>query len=158
MSKYASDTKVSAEKSRMEIEKVLARYGATQFFYASEVGKAIVGFTAHDRIVKMVLPLPDLSEFEYPPLRRGQYYKTKRTKEQQLSAFNQAVRTKWRCLLLAIKAKLEIVESGIATFEQEFLSHIMIYDGRTVGEAIRPQLEQSYSSGKNIPLMLGAGE
>lgn len=155
MSRYAEGTQVSADKSRAEIEKTLERYGATSFFYGTEPGLAVIGFRAHDRVVKMKLPLPQPHEFEYV-LRRGRAFKERRTQEAQLAAYQQAVRQRWRCLALAVKAKLEVVESGISTFEQEFLAHILTYDGRTVGEAVCPQLERSYASGKNVPLMLMA--
>jgi hypothetical protein len=36
MTRYAADTSVSVEKSRMEIERTLARYGADAFAYFSE--------------------------------------------------------------------------------------------------------------------------
>lgn len=45
-------------------------------------------------------------------------------------------RRRWRALLLGIKAKLEYVQSGIATFDEEFLAHIVI-DDRTVFDRIR---------------------
>jgi hypothetical protein len=44
-------------------------------------------------------------------------------------AWKQAYHQRWRALALAIKA----VESGIATFEEEFLAHIALPNGSTVG-------------------------
>ena len=40
-------------------------------------------------------------------------------------------------MVLAIKAKLEVVESGIASFEEEFLAHIVNAAGVTVYQAIK---------------------
>ncbi|MCF7821873.1 MAG: hypothetical protein K9M17_05480 [Mariprofundaceae bacterium] len=63
-------------------------------------------------------------------------------------------RQAWRALNLVVKAKLEAVESGITTFEDEFLAHIMLPDGSTVGHLMRPQLEAAYDSGsmpKGLP-------
>jgi hypothetical protein len=151
VSKFASDTVVPAEKSRQEIERTLAKYGATSFFYASEPGRAVIGFRASGRIVRMNLPIPNPEDFKLKPNSRWQ----ERTAAQKQAAYDQAVRTKWRCLALAVKAKLEVVESGIATFEQEFLAHVMTPDGRTVGECILPRLEEAYQSGKHVPLLLG---
>lgn len=152
MTRFAESTQVSAEKSRNEIERILANYGATGFFYSSEPGLALIGFKANARIVKMGLPLPSPDDFKYQPRSTWKL----RTQEQKMSAYDQEVRRRWRCLALAIKAKLEVVETGISTFEQEFLAHVLTYDGRTVGEAIIPKLEESYKSGKNVPLLLGA--
>ena len=42
-------------------------------------------------------------------------------------------------LLLVIKAKLEAVASGISTIEKEFLADIVMPDGSTVNEWMRPQ-------------------
>lgn len=153
MSRFAATTEVAPEKSRLEIERTLERYGATGFFYAAEPGRAIVGFAAHGRTVKMVLPLPrrDSREVTHDPRSTWR----ERSKEAQGRAYDQLVRTKWRCLALAIKAKLEVVESGISTFESEFLAHILTADGATVGERIAPQLEAEYRSGRSMPLLLG---
>ena len=44
MAKYASTTSVSPEQRRGEIERTLARYGATAFGYATTGAKAQVVF------------------------------------------------------------------------------------------------------------------
>lgn len=135
----------------MEIESTLSRYGATSFFFAIEECRAIIGFRASNRIVRMNLPLPKLADYRLKP---GSTWE-ERTNIQQTKAHEQGIRTRWRCLALAVKAKLEVVESGIATFEQEFLAHVMTPDGRTVGECILPRLAEVYESGKHVPLLLG---
>lgn len=70
---------------------------------------------------------------------------------------DQEKRRKWRALSLAIKAKLESVRSGIATFEEEFLPHIVMPDGRRVIEWVAPQIEAAYQTGK-MPLLTGGNE
>jgi hypothetical protein len=42
-----------------------------------------------------------------------------------------------------IKAKLEAVESGISTLEQEFLAQVVTESGRTIGEIIIPQISEA---------------
>lgn len=59
-------------------------------------------------------------------------------------------------LALVIKAKLEAVAAGITSFEDEFLAHIMLPSGGTVGEWARPQLEVAYSTGA-MPALLPGG-
>ena len=49
MSTFAADTSVSVEKSRAEVERTLARYGATAFGYMTEPGRAVIMFEAHGR-------------------------------------------------------------------------------------------------------------
>lgn len=58
MSQYARNTNVSSELSRLEIEKILIKYGADNFAYATASGKAMICFTMFDRQVKFFLPLP----------------------------------------------------------------------------------------------------
>lgn len=52
MAKYAATTEVSEEKSRMEIETILRRYGANAFSYGWEEHKAVIAFRAHERQVR----------------------------------------------------------------------------------------------------------
>jgi hypothetical protein len=56
-------------------------------------------------------------------------------------------------LALAIKAKLEAVESGIATFEEEFLAYVVLPDGQSVGQHVLPNIEQAYVTNKMPPLL-----
>ena len=148
MSEFAKGTQVSAEKSRAEIERILERYGATGFFYAAESGRVAIGFRAHERFVRFTLPLPMIEAFKRRP---GSY--RERSKSEQQAAYDQAIRQKWRCLVLAIKAKLEVVQSGIASFEDEFLANIMTPDGQTVGDHVRPRIEEAYRTGASMPLL-----
>lgn len=135
---YAAYTVVPVQKTRMEIETLLERAKARQFGVASdyEKGEARVQFRLHDRIVRFVMPLPD-------PKKLG-------TGERYL----RAERQKWRALLLVLKAKLESVESTIETFEEAFLAHIVMPNDATVADIIRPQIAESYKTGK-MPKALG---
>lgn len=133
MARYASKTKVPVDQSRNEIERVLSRYGAKSFAYASESGRAIIIFEAKDRRIRFDLPLP-VGDTE---------------KEQQQR------RQKWRALVLAVKAKLESVDSGIETFEEAFLSHIVMPDGLTVGQHARPLIASAYKGEPQQPLLPG---
>ena len=139
MSRYAENTEVSTDKSRVEIERILQRYGAPEdgFIYGRKGNSAFIGFEFHGVRFKIVLPLPDrmAEEFRYTPARR-----TARTPEQALAAWEQAGRQSWRALALVIKAKLEAVEAKIATFEDEFMAYRVLPSGRTVSEEIGPKL------------------
>ena len=153
--KYAADTSVSSEKSQAEIRTILNRYGAKKFGYLEEEERAAIVFEIQDRRIRFILPLPSRTsrEFTHTPERD-----TLRSVEAQHKAYEQAIRQRWRALTLAIKAKLEAVESGIATFEDEFMAYVVLPTGQTVGEWMHPQIAASYESGKMPPLMLGAGE
>ena len=152
MSNYAANTTVPVERSRGEIERTLQRYGADSFMYGWSQDAAVVQFIADGRQIKFVLPLPDAKDPEFTHHARG-----KRTADAAQKLWEQACRSRWRALALCIKAKLEAVDSGISTFEAEFLAHTVLPDGSTVGEFIQPQIAQAYASGK-MPSMLPALE
>jgi hypothetical protein len=150
--RYAEKTEVSSTKSRDEIERILTRYGADQFMYGWQDGGAVIAFRKDGRHIRFVLPLPDRQAKEFTEyLSRGKLLL--RTDEAALRLYEQAVRQKWRALALVIKAKLEAVEAGISIFEDEFMANIMLPDGNTVGDWMRPQIEEVYRVG-HMPAML----
>ena len=150
MPKYAENTTVSSELSRLEIEKTLPRYGADGFMYAISNDKAMIAFKMCERQIRFILPLPAKSDFRKTPTGRD------RTENSQMEAWEQACRQRWRALHLVIKAKLEAVECGISMFEDEFMANIILPDGETVGDFMRPQITQAYNAGimpAMIPLL-----
>ena len=82
----------------------------------------------------------------------GGKHPRRRTDKQMWAAYEQEVRRRWRALVLCVKAKLEVVESGISTFEQEFLAHIVVAGGKTIGQEMVPRLGDVAAGG---PLLLG---
>lgn len=160
---YAQTTTVPVAKSRTEIEECLTRYGATKFAYFSEAGsggdKAVVVFEARDRRILFELSLPSQEEFKTRRVNTAYGNHITRTNDptKQLKFWEQACRQRWRALALVIKAKLEAVESGIATFEDEFLAHVVLPNGKRFGAWVAPQLEQALRTNK-MPPMLPSGE
>jgi len=152
--KYAQSTNVSSEKSRAEIEKTLMRYGADSFMYGWEGESAVIGFRMEGRMIRFIMTLPpkDAREFTHTPAQHQ-----RRNADAQLKAWEQAVRQRWRALALVVKAKLEAVESGITTFEEEFMAHILLPNGETAGQFMIPQIEAAYESG-TIPKLLQIGD
>lgn len=161
MTRYAAKTTVSVEKSRAEIESILVRYGASSFMYGWDVNGAMIAFVVDvgsddKRQVRFHLPLPSRDERRFTHHSRGR--RTAASAEQE---WEQACRQRWRALALVVKAKLEAVETGIATFEDEFLAYIMLPEGQTVGEWIGPQLVAAYDPDRGVmpkKLMLEIGE
>ena len=151
MARYAADTEVTSDRSRTEIERTLKRYGATAFAYAWEGQLATIAFKLAGRQIRFRLPLPDphSDEFTLTPTGRD------RSASAAEQAYEQAVRQRWRALALVIKAKLEAVEAGISTVEDEFLHAVLLPSGQTVGEWIRPQLRAVYARGEMPALMPG---
>ncbi len=141
---YANRTEVSSDKTRAEIERTLIRYGAREFAYAWTSTEARIAFAVADRKVLLRLPLPDRNDkrFTHTPGKGLQ-----RAPAAAEAEYEQAVRQRWRALLLVIKAKLEAIEAGISSFEAEFLSWIMLPDGSTVGEHVQPWVAVAYDTG-----------
>jgi hypothetical protein len=151
---YAKDTSVSSEQSQAEIRKIVTRYGATKFAYVEEEERAAIMFEVSNRRIRFVLPLPNRNDprFWETPGRRLQ-----RTADAAYKEWEQACRQRWRALALAIKAKLEAVESGIAEFDAEFLAYVVMPDGQTVGEHVLPNVEKAYMTNSMPPLLPAIG-
>jgi len=151
MGRYAERTEVTSDKSRNEIERTLRRYGAGAFAYGWAGNEAQVMFEMTGRRIQFRLPLPDPTDKKFTETPTGR----ERTGAAVEREYEQAVRQRWRALALVIKAKLEAVDAGITTVEDEFLAHIVLPDGRTVGEWTRPQLHEVYASGTMPALLPG---
>lgn len=130
---YAVKTKVPVDRTKAEIEQTLARYGADRFAYFVDATKAVIVFEAHERRLRFDLPLAEGANERAQQMRRAA----------------------WRALLLCIKAKLEAVASKIETFEEAFLAHVVMPDGKTVYEHIAPRLAQIAGGGEMQPLLPG---
>jgi hypothetical protein len=128
MAEYASRTKIPADQTRLEIERLMAKRGADQFLSGGDSERAMLAFRVGGRHMKFVLPLDGA---------RNQ----------------QQIQSRWRALLLVIKAKLEAIDLGIWSFEEAFLADTVLPDRRTVAEVMLPQLDAAYRDGKMPPLL-----
>jgi hypothetical protein len=109
---------VPVDRTKMEIETMLADYGASDFAYSVDPVGALVVFEAEGRRLRFNVPLE-----------QGVSPKAVRSRNQR-----------WRELLQCIKAKLDSVTSGIESFMEAFLSHVVMPDDRTVYEHIAPRI------------------
>lgn len=125
---YAVTTKVSVEQSATEIERMVMQRKATNYAKFTSLDSAMIAYEMQERRILFRLPLP------------------KTLNDQQR-------RSKWRSLMLCIKAKFESIESGIETFEDAFLAHIVTPNGLTVGEQTRPALAALYKGEPMVPLL-----
>ena len=141
MPRYASDTTVPVERSRAKIEETLRRYHATEFHSGWTGAYAWVAFKLDNYFIKFELPFPRRDEKRFTR-------KLVRGKEQKLSelqasrAYEQELRSRWRALLLVVKAKLEAVECQISSIEKEFLAFIVIPGANelTIGDWLKKQV------------------
>jgi hypothetical protein len=159
MMRYASQTSVPSERTKAEIETVIRKYGADQFISGWAEKAAVIGFRMKGKMVKFHLPLPSSDDKKYRYTETGRWRSPgKRADVAALRDHDQEVRQRWRALLLVIKAKMEAVSAGITTFEEEFLAHIVMADGKTVAQWAVPQIESMYQTGSMPPLLPGVGE
>lgn len=149
-SKFAEGTSVPVERSQAEIRSTIMKYGGTsEFGIVEKADKAAIIFIAHGKNIKFILPLPNPDSQEFRTTATGRMRKGNSVSE----AFEAEMRRRWRALNLVIKAKLEAVETGIVSFEQEFLPFFVLPSGQTVSEVMIPQLENAYKTGR-IPTLL----
>ena len=139
MRRYAANTEVTVEKTRNEIERLLTGYGAHSFAFAIKPSMAMVQFELGKRLVRFVLPLKLAAEIR------------------SVQKWEQDCRTRWRALLLSIKAKLETVRSGIATFDEEFAARVVMPNGSTFSEWALPAIEEAYKTCKMPELLQLSG-
>lgn len=150
MAKYAANTSVPIDRSKAEIERILTRYGADQFAYGWDKAKgAMLAFSARNRQIRIVLPLPKQGERKYAKTPTGRA----RSESAAYAEWEQDVRSSWRALALVVKAKLEAIEQGIATFEDEWLAYTVLPDGRTVSEHVQEKITAAYE-GEQVPALL----
>jgi hypothetical protein len=138
MTRYATNTPVTVDRSRAELEKLLQRFGVDGFAYAWEGGQETIGFVYAGKRVRLSIPLPQRESY--------------RSEE----AWSKERRRRLRVLVLAVKALLVAVEDGIVGFEEAFLSWFVTPSGQTVGDLVVPQLEDAARRGMLPPLMLPA--
>lgn len=151
MGTYAASTGVPSDKSVAEIKQTLMRHGAEQFAYMESAREAVVAFIINGWQVRFTLPLPDRHDEEFTHHSRGP-----RLPEAAERAYEQAIRQRWRALALVIKAKLEAVESGIVSFEQEFAMHTILPGGGSVHDVVIPAMREAYETGGPMVLQIGA--
>jgi L-rhamnose mutarotase len=126
---FAEYTKVSVQQTQNDIEKLVTKAGATHFASFKEPESAMIAFRLKERNIRFKIALP------------------KKMNDQE-------VRSRWRAMLLVIKAKLESVEANIETLEEAFLSQVVMPGGDTVYEHIRDNVALNYT-GQNVPLLPG---
>lgn len=124
--RFAAKTQVPIDRTRSELDTLLANNGATQrgTFQDDEKGLAVVQFKMDERLIRLDV----------------------RCAIDGRNAAQHA-RASWRRLLLVVKAKLEIIADGQSTVEREFLADVVLPDGRRVLEDVAPKLALAYKSG-----------
>lgn len=138
--RFAHGTTVDVETSRVEIERLVKRHGADSFASAweqdtAQQGRFVVIFGMRRRRFRFVVTAPDPKEFVTP---------------RKWEAEN---RRRWRALVLILKAKLELIESGDADLDSEFLAYLVLPGNETVAQKLVPQIGKLVTGGVLPPLL-----
>lgn len=153
---YAKGTGVSVSASIEEIRRTVRRFGAASFQSGESDDVGIIAFEAEGRKVRFRLPLPHRQDRRFTHQRVNQHsIETPRKPDAAIRAWEQACAESWRALAAVVKAKLLAVEARIVTFEEEFLAHVVMPNGRTVHEEIKANVALAYQSGEVLPLLEG---
>lgn len=115
--RYAERTRVSESKSRADIEAELRRHDCDQIAVFTEATQVCFGFVKENRMYRFGIELPVAG----------------------VAGANQERRRLLRTMFLYIKGRLNAVEDGLKTFEDEFLPNAVLADGHTVIEHAREQ-------------------
>ena len=151
---YAQNTSVSVSKTRGEIDALLRSHLATAIMTGDRDGQAFIAFEMCDRRFQFRLELPLLKDYAVHVTPGGREKEC--SPQQQFALHEQASRSRWRALFLAIKSKLVSVEAGIETMEEAFLAQIVVPGRRgTFAQWAIPQIQKAYD-GFDLPPLLPA--
>lgn len=153
MTEYAKTSMVSVDKSKNELERIVKRFGAEGYVYGWKAGVVQIVFEVRNYVYNVKLPMvePDDREFTHTPTGR------QRTKKQATEYYEQEIRSRFRELVLLMKAKFVGIERGITTFDDEFLPKLRLPDGSTFGEWAERELPRVFDT-HGTPEFLMPGE
>ncbi|MDE1822044.1 MAG: hypothetical protein KGI98_14485 [Euryarchaeota archaeon] len=138
------DTEVPADKTRIEVERLLYSFGADQVaIVSSAAGRSQLRFImeldrggARKKIEVLIDPPHIAKKVRVWDENRGQYV------EKELPHHAAS----WRLVFYYVRAKLQAVASGLNDFEHEFLADTIVnVNGRetTVAQVLIPALERT---------------
>jgi hypothetical protein len=143
---YAVTTTVSVSRSQSEIQEVLEKYGAERFGIMNEKNSGFVMFQYNNMKIQITVNYPSKDDFKHTDQGRLRVASAVKTQ------YEQARKQRWRAMLLAITAKLELIEIGSSTIEQEFMAFVKMPDGISFGDKAIPLLQEMTKTGK-VPLI-----
>lgn len=116
---------------------MLMKYKARKTAFLTDDNFATVIFEIQDYQVKIDLPVPQKADFRLSPTGNS------RKPDAIEKAFLKAIDTRWKVLALVIKAKLQAIEHGVTSIENEFLAQIVLSENRTIRDTVASQLTES---------------
>lgn len=136
MAKYAKNTTVPVSRTKVQVQELLVNYGIEEFFFGTSPRGDGIGFKYEGRVYKHNVPMPDPNDYRYD------------------TQYKQAVRQRWRIFYMSLKMKLEEVQAGGMTFEDQFLAMMALPDGSTVADWIRLPANAEFLQKAEMPKLL----
>ena len=149
--RYARSTTVTTDRSKVEIESTLMRYGCESFGYMVKNNKAMIAFEYEGRGYRVSLPLPNKDDQEFTQTETG---RARKNKDAVYLAYEQGCRSRWRALLILIKGKIEYLEITGMKFEQGFAGELLLPNGTTLNEFYMSDVLKSIDGRKKMPPLL----
>lgn len=148
---YAERTSVSPGRTIEQIERELEKHGCDGFgqYKDHRTGRIGIEFDMQNRRCRFIAKLPQRGEFARTDTGKP------RSQQAVNTAWEQAVRSRWRALSAIIKAKLLAVSEDVTTFEEEFALHFVMANGQTVYEQLAPRLNEICDASTLPALMPG---
>ncbi|MDP9266381.1 MAG: hypothetical protein M3O91_09740 [Chloroflexota bacterium] len=155
-------TVVAAERSQAEVDALLTKRGVTDIRWTS---------TATLKVLEFHHPLREVigqtKSYERCPV-HGKYhprsaqhplYKVRAVLGVRvvvaLPADDAERRRLMRVLFWMLKSKFEIVDAGLAVFEEEWMAYLTLGQGRRVYDGFKPFLEQKIADGVDLSAGIG---
>lgn len=136
MARYAKSTKVPAKRTKAKIQEILEAYGVEEMFWGTSPRGDGIGFKYNNRVYKRNVTMPKRGEFS--------------TQQK----YEQAVRQRWRILYMSLKMKLEEIDDGGVSFEDQFLAMMALPDGSTVSDFMKLPVNVSRLEKAEMPKLL----
>jgi hypothetical protein len=140
MARYANKTIVPMIRSKQQIEKALRDFGIEEMFWGTSPRGDGIGFKYKGRIYRRNVTMPARDN-----------YSTQ-------SKYEQAVRQRWRIMYMSLKMKLEEIEEGGISFEDQFLSMMALPDGSTVADFMALPMNVNLLETAKMPKLLTGGD
>ena len=129
MAKYAKYTDVPVRNSKVHIEKLLVDWGIEEFFFGTSPRGEGIGFKFRDKVYKISVPVPN-------------------------DGSEQTKRQMWRILFMSLKMKLEEIDAGLISFDDQFLAQMALPDGSTVSDFMKLPKNLELLQQAKMPLLL----
>lgn len=154
-------TVVSAEKTQGQIDELLRVHKITDIRWTTTTSLKALEFhhAIRERTEEWCYqPKPDC------PLTRRRHYAHKRDRIRAVLGVRIVVswshdeaerRRLMRVLWWMLKSKFEIVDAGLVVFEEEFMPHLTLGQGRRMWDAFKPELERRIDEGHDLSAGIG---